>query len=451
MQHRIAIASSSISRRGFLRGTAGATAGLAGAALLGCSGQPAEPVATGAAATAPAPAKLGSATVLGIWGAEELTSFQEMVKPWMDRTGGSMQFAGTRDLTAVLTARVEGRNAPDIAIPAEIGLFKQFVKEKHVQPLSALGIENDVVANYPKGFVDLGSVDGKPYGFFMKADTKGTIWYNPKLFAARGWKPLTESSKFSDLEALSAQIRDSGMAPWSIGVESGGASGWAGTDWIQQILLNESGGDVYDGVIDGSIPFTDKRVKSAWEAFGRIALGKGMTAQGGATGINATNFKDATYLPFGDQPKAAMVYLGGFASGFIAEQFPRLKAGDDYDFFPWPGGGVTGGANIVYAFNTNPVTSSLMAHLASAEAQSIWVKRGGFTSANKQVGTTAYPSAVSRKQAEQLTAARLFRFDLDDAIGGSLQQAYFKGVTEYLQSPDRLDSILGSIEKARTT
>jgi alpha-glucoside transport system substrate-binding protein len=283
----------------------------------------------------------------------------------------------------------------------------------------------------------------------MKADTKATIWYSPKMFDAKGWKPLTASSKWEDLVALSNQIKDAGMAPWSIGIESGGASGWPGTDWIQQIILNNQGAEVYDGLISGKIPFTDERVRKAWEQWGEIALGAGMTAQGGATGINATGFQDSTFLPYQPEPKAAMVYLGGFASGFIKEQFPDAKPGVDYDFMPWPGGGVTGGANVVYAFNDSDTTKSLIAYLASAEAQDIWVKRGGFTSVNTKVSLDAYPDPVTKRQAQQLTEAKLFRFDLDDSIGGALQQAYFKGVTEYLASPGKLGDILDSIEKAR--
>ncbi len=90
-----------------------------------------------------------------------------------------------------------------------------------------------------------------------------------------------------------------------------------------------------------------------------------------------------------------------------------------------------------------------MSYLASAKAQEVWVKKGGFTSVNKQVSLDAYPDAIAKKQAQQLTQASLFRFDLDDAIGGALQQAYFKGITQYLANPDQLDSILASIEKAR--
>jgi alpha-glucoside transport system substrate-binding protein len=124
-------------------------------------------------------------------------------------------------------------------------------------------------------------------------------------------------------------------------------------------------------------------------------------------------------------------------------------AGEDYDFFTFPGGGVTGAANIVYAFNSDPATCSLLRHLAGAEAQEIWVEAGGFTSVNTNVALESYPDETARAAAEQLLDAEPFRFDLDDAIGGATQQAIFAGVTEYIANPSQLDTILQNIEATR--
>ncbi|MGE5597228.1 MAG: ABC transporter substrate-binding protein [Hyphomicrobiales bacterium] len=393
---------------------------------------------------------LGDVDVLGIWGSEEVTNFEAMVKPWQDRTGGKMNFTGTRDITAQLTLRVEGNNPPDVAAPAEVGLFQQFAREGKIISLDQCeGLESIIKDSYPQAFQDLGTVDGKLYGFFMKADTKATIWYNPHVFQDKGVEPLDANASFDDLIDLSNKLKDGGIAPWSMGVESAESSGWPGTDWIQQIILNEQGEETYDGLIDGSVKFTDPKVKQAWEDFGKIALTDGYVTQGGAAGINATNFQDSVFPPFQDPPGAAMTYLGGFASGFIADQFPNAKPVTDYDFFTFPGGKVTGGANIVYAFNNDPTTCSFLKWLAGAESQSIWVKAGGFTSVNKNVSLDDYPDEISKRQAQQLLEAESFRFDLDDAIGGGLQQAYFTGITQYLQNPGSLDSILQNIEAAR--
>ena len=403
------------------------------------------------AAEPPADISGASVDVLGIWGDDELTSFEALVAPWVTDTGASMDFTGTREITSILTTRVEGGDPPDVATPAEIGLFQQFARDGQLVPLSeCAGLEEAVQANYPQGFIELGSVDGTLYGFFMKADTKGTIFYNPGFFADNGYEPLTADASFDDLIALSDQILADGVvAPWSHGEFANGGTGFPGTDWIQQILLNEAGGDVYDGVIDGSVPFTDPAVKDAWEKFGLASLTEGYVVQGGADIINATVFSDATFPPFESPPTAAMNYLGGFASGMIAEQFPDAVPGEDFDFFPFPGGAVTGGATVVYAFNSDDATCSFMSHLASAEAQQVWVDLGGFTSVNTGIALDSYPDVVARAQAEQLTTADVFRFDLDDAIGGDLQAAFFTGVTDYLADPDSLDGILQGIEDAR--
>ncbi len=394
---------------------------------------------------------IGSVDVLGIWGDDELLNFEALVQPWIDSTGGDMAFLGTREITATLTTRVEGNNPPDVAIPAEIGLFQDFAAQGLLTPLSDCpGLEAKITANYPQGFIDLGTVDGTLYGFFMKADTKGTIFYDPAYFAANNLTPLTADSSFADLIALSDEIAALGLPPWSMGQFANGGTGFPGTDFIQQIVLNEAGGAaVYDGLIDGSVPFTDEAVKDAWEKFGEIALTPGYTSQGSAEVINALPFQDGMFPPFEDPPEAAMAYMGGFGSGIIADQFPNAVAGTDYDFFPFPGGAVTGGANIVYAFNSDATTCSFLDYIASAEAQQIWVDLGGFTSVNSSVDLSAYPDVVARAQAEQLTLAETFRFDLDDAIGGDLQATFFTGITGYLADPTSLDSILADIEAVR--
>jgi alpha-glucoside transport system substrate-binding protein len=97
-------------------------------------------------------------------------------------------------------------------------------------------------------------------------------------------------------------------------------------------------------------------------------------------------------------------------------------------------------------FNDTPASRSLMQYLSTGAAQQIWVGRGGFTSTNNQVSLNNYPDPLAAKVAEQLTSARIFRFDADDIWGGELQDAFWKGILDYLEDPSRLDSILQEIE-----
>jgi alpha-glucoside transport system substrate-binding protein len=267
------------------------------------------------------------------------------------------------------------------------------------------------------------------------------------VFKAAGY---TAPKTWDELKSLSAAMAASGtVAPWSIGLEAGGASGWPGTDWIQEIYLTESGPALYDKWVNHEIPWTDPSIKSAWQRFGEIALTQGYVP-GGVSSILSTNFQDSTYLPFENPPKAYMVFLGAFTQGFLAAQFPALKPGTDYDFFKFVeiknAGTVTGGADVLVVFNDNESTRSLVKYLADGKNWSSWAQSGGFATPNKGLDPSNYPDEVARKAAAQLTDSKTFRFDPDDLMPAEVQNAYFAGILQYLQNPAQLDSILANIE-----
>jgi alpha-glucoside transport system substrate-binding protein len=392
---------------------------------------------------------IGAADVMAVWGDDEETNFRAMVEPWTTETGGTLEYTGTRDLTQQLTIRVEGGNAPDIAISPEVGLLNEYAGEEAIPLSECDGLEDYVRDNYGEAFINLGSVDGELYGLIMKIDNKGTIFYNPQQFADNNWEPLGADATWDDLVALANQISEDGVTPFSIGVSSDAATGWPITDWVGQILLAEHGLEAYNGVIDGSVPFTDDRVKDAWEKFGQIAHGDGMVLQDVPDGVLATTFQASTFAPYEDPPEAAMVYLGSFATLFISEQFPDAVPGEDYDFMPFPNGAITGGFNVAYMFNNDATTCSLMAHLATEAAQQIWVDLGGFNSAHQGIDLSGYEDEVSRKAAESLLSAEVFAGDIDDTLGGTFQAAFWAAAVGYLQNPGDLDDLLAQVEGAR--
>jgi len=402
----------------------------------------------GEATPTPGPG-IGTVSVIHQWvSGGEPESFRVVVSPWEDLTGGKVDDVGTRDILDVLTIRVAGGNPPDIAVLSTPGTMQEFARDGKLVALDSF-LDMDKIRNeYSQAWIDISTVDGKLYGIPSKAANKSTVWYNPKVFDANG---LQVPETWNEMIALSDQLVAAGLSPWSIGVESGGTSGWPGTDWIGQLLLSEHGPESYDQWVNHEIPWTDSRVRSAWEKFGQIALTPGYVA-GGADFVLSTNFASASYLPFESPPKAAMYFLGSFVQGFIEGQFPDLIIEEDYSFFPFPSvnpqyeGAVTSGADLLVMFNDNEASCSLVEYLTTAEAQEIWVNRGGFTSTNKLVSLESYPDSLAARVAEQLTSAEIVRFDADDIWGGDLQDAFYHGVLNYLADPSRLDSVLEDIE-----
>ena len=72
-----------------------------------------------------------------------------------------------------------------------------------------------------------------------------------RLFKDKGWKvPKT----WDEMITLSDTIAAGGIKPWCAGIESGDATGWPATDWIEDVLLRDQGPEVYDQWVDHTDP-----------------------------------------------------------------------------------------------------------------------------------------------------------------------------------------------------
>lgn len=402
-------------------------------------------------ATMPAlSAQSGVVTILGTWGGHELEAFEKVLEPFEAATGIDVQFTGTRDLPAVLTTRVAAGNPPDMAALPNPGQMLELAAGGHLVDLTPILNMNQMREDYAPVWLDMGSYDGKLVAIFISADLKSLVWYNPKEFAARGYEVPTT---WDEMMALTEQIASEGKTAWSIGLEAGAASGWPGTDWIEDIMLRTAGPEVYDQWVNHDIPWTHPAVRRAFEIFGEIALNP-QYVYGGATAILSTNFGDSVNPLFTDPANAFLHRQASFITSFITDNNPGVVAGEDYAFFPLPGidpqWGVPalGAADMIGVFRDTPETRALIRYLATPGAQEIWVAELGKLSANKRVNPNAYPDEITRQMAKTLVEAEVFRFDGSDlmppAVGSG---AFWEGVLMYVGGED-LDSVLEFIEAA---
>jgi alpha-glucoside transport system substrate-binding protein len=424
-----------LSRRVFLqRATAaGLSVSAASALLASCGGSP---------------SKVTSIDALTEWGGSELDSFNAINKAFTHKTGITVNVEPTRDLVAILQTRVRGNNPPDIVGVPNLDLMHQLADQGKLVPLDRFIDMNKYKQDYAQTWIDLASWKGTLYGVLPGGGNKATVWYNPKQFQAAGG---TIPQTWDDLIAVSDTLASAGKYPWAMGVESSASSGWPAADWISEIYINKYGPDMYKQWVQHTIPWTHASIKDAIQMFGQIAHGKHYI-NGAPQSILATNFLDASFQPFTSPPKAYMYYLGDFTAGFITSQFQTLKAGTDFNFFPFPTinaqykGAIIASAGIMIAMKDNNGSRQFMQFLATAEAQTIWVKRGGTSSLNKSVNLTDYPNAVARQSAQILTNATAVQLSVGDLIPASLQAAYWKGLLTYIGDPKQLDSVLSSLE-----
>jgi alpha-glucoside transport system substrate-binding protein len=281
-------------------------------------------------------------------------------------------------------------------------------------------------------------------GIWARANGKSFVFYPKKAFDEAGY---TVPTTWEELDALVEKMVADGNVPWSMGMESGDATGWTGTDFIQDILLVTQGPEYVSKIITGEIPYNDAGVREAYEIYGKWAMDPKYTV-GGAEGTLSTGFNDAILKVFSDVPEAFMVKQSGFASGTILGTYPDKVYGVDYDFFGVPGAkGLQGGSDWLMVFNDTPAVRSLIKYLSSDKGGQMWAEVG-FDLTPNAAGNASYASAESIKKAELLSSTTGFTPDIGDSIPGGFGSVEFGGITDFVNGGD-LTTILDTIAAAQ--
>jgi alpha-glucoside transport system substrate-binding protein len=402
---------------------------LVGAIVVGCSGNPTTD-------------KIGgTVSVVASWSGAEQEAFLAMVRPFEQATGVTVEYRGTRDLNGFLWQSIAQGDPPDVAGLPGPGQMAEFARHGSLKDLSSVIDVSRYKADTVPAFIDLGTVDGKLVGVFIKATLKGLIWFNPHT-----WTVGTPDN-WVELVAQANIARRGDSKTWCVGLASDATSGWPGTDWIEDIVLRQSGPDVYDDWVAGRLPWTAPEIKKAFELFGSVVA----DTDGGPAAIIATNFGDAGNGLFSDPPGCLLHHQATFMTSFFQS---RAGARDgEYDFFPFPtidgrfANNVTGAGDLFGMFRDTPQSRALMSYLMTPEAQSIWVARGGALSVNVHV--TNYPDEIASRAAQTLANATRFRYDASDLMTEQVNDAFLQGVIDFVRDPGSLDSILEHIDEVQ--
>src|SRR4051794_7357734 len=143
--------------------------------------------------------------------------FKTEVNKWAKDNNITVKFAQTGNFNQLINTKVQGNDAPDVALFPQPGIMKDMAGRGLLLDLSDVVDKADFDAMVP-GVLQTGQVDGKQYAAPMSINVKSIVFYPKKGAEAAGLTPPPQT--LDELNALSKKIATTGTTPWCFGIES---------------------------------------------------------------------------------------------------------------------------------------------------------------------------------------------------------------------------------------
>jgi alpha-glucoside transport system substrate-binding protein len=404
----------------------------------------------------------GSLSILTPWttgtGLEDFTKLTDGFKKTPEGRGVDVQTTPTRATKQALEAAIHNHRPPDLAIVPTPGVLRDYVGQGQVQNLNSVLDPAAIRREYGPtwlGFERAGT--NNLYAVVVKADLKSRIWYNKHTY------DYPVPTTWSELTGVTDKIAGRNVTPWCMSMSDPPSSGWPGTDWIEDILLHQSGPILYAQFAQSDLPWTSPQVKAAWQTWGDVIAPPGRV-YGGRLSAMLGAYSDNDNPMFAKKPRC---YLSHGA--FLADDPPPPSpakppvAGVDGDFFTFPSLGAPGGtsyevsADLMAMFHPSPQAEAFLRYLVSKDAQELWPaadKDAAFTPGIADLHDELahrLKGPVGLKVDQILTSGRPLCFDASDWMPDVMANAFYRATLTYLDNPSsaRLDSLLQQLESVR--
>ncbi len=379
--------------------------------------------------------------------------FYDSIASFEEATGIDIEYLGTKEFETTISIRVDAGDAPDIADFPQPGLLANFAGQGKIVDVNSFLSNEQLNESYIQSWLDMASMTGPDgedimAGVWHRVSAKSFVWYPKAQFDAAGYEvPET----WADMVALTQQIADDGDTAWCIGMESGTATGWVATDWMENIMLRTTSLENYDAWVAGELPFASPEVKNAAEVMSEIWLNEDYV-YGGTDSIATTFIGDSPVSMFTDPPSCWFHAQAPWIVDFFGE---GLEANVDYDFFYMPpldeayGKPVLVAGDMMAMFNDRPEVRAVMEYFTKGEAIESWVKAGGAFSPHLDSSVDWYTTDTDRKIAQIILDATSVRFDASDLMPGEVGAgSFWKGMTDYVSGLADLDTALSEIDES---
>ena len=359
------------------------------------------------------------------------------------------------NINQLIMTKIQANDTPDIALIPQPGVVADMVKRNAAKPLDDVVDKSALESDMVPGTLDAGTVNDKLYGVLVSMNVKSLVFYPKKAFDKAGYKA---PDSLDALTALGDEIKKSGTPPWCFAIGSDAATGWPATDWFEDLIMQQSGPDVYNDWVTNKVKFDSPEVREAAAYFEKTMFTDGNVA-GGRGSIASTAFGDADNPMWDPKPGCMLLKQGNFivSKDFLPSEvvanvdenigvfgFPPAEAGGDNP--------TLGGGDMATLLSDSDSAKEVMKILAGKDIGKDAAGSSSYLSPHKGFDKALYPSDLTRSIADVAYNTDQFLFDGSDSMPGAVGAGTFwKDMTAWITGDEDLDTALKNIDDSWPT
>ena len=274
------------------------------------------------------------------------------------------------------------------------------------------------------------------------------FFYNRKVFAAHKLKP---PASWNDLLASCSRLKAAGLVPIALGARDK----WPAQFWFDLLLVRTAPYEFRQSLMNGTARFDDPKVLAVFSRW-KTLIDQGCFNRkphpndlAWDTGANEMVYRG----------EAAMTLMGTWSIGYFENADHQWRAGQDYDFFPFPIidpeipivalGPIDGLVMPKRAANRDGAKAALLL-MAQIDAQKAFSRGSGALAPNMRVEDGFY-SDIQRRVRDEIVHSQTFSFAFDLATPPPVAALGLDAFSEFLAFPASYPQIVRTLAEGAST
>ena len=341
--------------------------------------------------------------------------FELELKNIEDSTGIKIKYETYSDIETYL---IENNNSEvDIAIIPNPQGVTNLGERGIVLSIDRIISNETMESYYPKHLQEITTSDisNKNYGAFFRLFPNSLIWYSVEKYKAIG------SPKFNSYNELleftnnySKEYKDL----WCLDIESGASTGWIATNWLEDIILNKYGAEIYDQWSNQKILSSEAAILNSINNIGKLVFIEN-AVYGSNKRIVRKEFRNNYKNLLSKEVGCIFSWGGHYATLYIPEN-KEFKT--DYDFFKFPSSNnsIVGIGDVLTVLNYDEETKIVFDKLIDESFGKNWMshKDSSYIPANLK-NTNYIANPITSKERDLIIKSlkdNSFRYDASELM-----------------------------------